>query len=256
MILEKVFRTAHPRLKGIKLKDVRIGLGLMAVELDDGSIGVTYVLRDEIGHGCTTFSHNSNLIGIPAGEVGRWALKGSNVLAVAMGLAVLNSVAEYEKLEQIECAPDADAVFSVEVLPADAVGVVGHIGPVIASLENRVEELYIFERGENTPEGVYPESTQPELLPKCQVVFISGTSLINGTLEKLLKYCTGARDVVMVGSSTPLYPEAFSGSGVTVLAGTWWLSEHREEILAGVSQGKGIKQLIKYGQKMSVRVRQ
>lgn len=254
MILEKVYDSACARLKGKKIKDVRIGLGLMAVELDDGSIGVTYVLRDEIGHGCTTFSHRGDLVGTPAEEVGRWALEGKNVLAVAMGLAVLNSVAEIEKLEQIASSPEADAVFSVDVRPTDTVGVVGHIGPVITNMQNRAAQLYVFERGEDTPEGVYPESAEPELLPKCQVVFISSTSLINGTLENLLKYCTGARDVVMVGSSTPLYPDAFAGSGVTVLSGTRWLAVNSQDILAGVSQGKGIKMLIKYGQKISVKV--
>ena len=59
----------------------------------------------------------------------------------------------------------------------------------------------------------------------------------------------------MVGSSTPLYPEAFKGTGITVLAGTRWLPTNREHILAGVSQGAGMKQLIRFGEKMSVRVR-
>lgn len=254
MILENVYNSAYQRLRGKKIKDVRIGLGLMAVELDDGSIGVTYVLREEIGDCCTTFSHKGNLIGTPAVQVARWALEGGNVLAVAMGMAVLNSVAEFDQLEQIDSSADADAVFSVDVRPSDTVGVIGYIGPVIAGLENRIKQIYVFERGENTPQGVYPESAEPKLLPECQIVFISGTSLINGTLESLLKYCTGTRDVVMVGSSTPMYPAAFSGSGVTVLSGTRWLTSNSKEILEGVSQGSGVKQLIRYGQKMSVSV--
>jgi uncharacterized protein len=254
MILENIYDLAYPQLKGKKIKDVRIGLGLMAVELDDGSIGVTYVLREEIGPGCTTFSYRGNLIGTPAEQIARWALGGKNVLAVAMGQAVLNSVAEFDKLKPINDSPDADATFSVEIRPDDIVGVIGFIGPVIANMENRVKQLFIFERGEKASGRIHPESDQPELLPKCQVVFISSSSLINGTLDNLLKYCANARDVVMVGSSTPMYPAAFSGSGITVLAGTRWLSSHREEILAGISQGAGIKQLIQYGQKISVKV--
>ena len=54
--------------------------------------------------------------------------------------------------------------------------------------------------------------------------------------------------------STPLYPEAFTGTGVSVLSGTRWLSSEKEPILAGVSQCAGIKQLMKYGQKISVKV--
>ncbi|TEB10751.1 hypothetical protein Psfp_04109 [Pelotomaculum sp. FP] len=255
MILERVYDSALSRLAGKKIKEVRIGLELMAVELDDGAIGVTYVLRKEIGHACAALPKAGSLLGMPAGEVAGWTLQGRNVITVAMGLAVLNSVAEFDKLEQVENPSGADAIFSVEIQPTDTVGIIGHIGPIIANLNGKVHRLLIFERGESATGHVYPESAQPELLPECKVVFISSTSLINRTLEKLLNYCTGARDVVMVGSSTPLYPDAFSGSGVTVLSGTRWQLSHRDAIHLGISQCAGMKQLIKYGQKMSVKVK-
>jgi hypothetical protein len=226
----------------------------MAVELDNGSIGVTYVLRKETGHVCTAFPQAGNLVGTSAEEIAGWALQGKNVIATALGLAVLNSVAEISELEPDNNPHGADAVFSVEIQPTDTIGIIGHIGPLIANLKNKVQRLLIFERGENVVGDVYPETAQAELLPECQVVYISSTSLINGTLDNLLDYCTKARDVVMVGSSTPLYPEAFRGSRVTVLSGTRWLSANRDAILTGISQCAGMKQLIKYGQKMSVRV--
>lgn len=255
MILKNVLKSASGRLRGKKIKDVRIGLGLMAVELDDGSIGVTYVLRDDIGDCCTAFSRGGNLIGTPATRVARWAVEGKDVLSVAMGMAVMNSAADFGRLERIDARGEADAVFSVGVRPSETVGVIGHIGPVIAGLKGRVKKIYVFERGEDVPPGIRPESDEPKLLPKCKVVFISSTSLINDTLEsRVLGHCTGARDIVMVGTSTPLYPDAFAGSGVTVLAGTRWLPAHGKEILEGVSQGAGIRELIEYGEKISVRV--
>jgi len=254
MILKNVYDLALPRIAGRKIKEVRIGLELMAVELDNGSIGVTYVLRKETDQSCMAFPQAGSLAGMSAGEIAGWALQGKNVIMVAMGLAVLNSVAEFDKLEQDSNAQSADAVFSVEIKPADNIGVVGHIGPVISKLKEKKQQLFIFERGENATGRVYPESAQPEILPGCQVVFITGSSLINRTLENVLNYCANAREVVMVGSSTPLYPEAFSGSGVTVLSGTNWLPSNRDVIFTGISQCAGMRQLIKYGQKMSVRV--
>lgn len=255
MILERVYDLALSRLSGKKIREIRVGLNLMAVELDDSSIGVTYVLKKEIGNFCTALPHDGSLSGMPAGEIAGWALEGKNVIAVAMGLAVLNSVAEFDKLEQENNHHNTDEVFAVEIKPTDTVGIIGHIGPVIANLENKVQRLLIFERGESAAGPFYQETAQPQLLPECQVVFASSTSLINGTLEKLLKYCTNTRDVVMVGASTPLYPDAFSDSRVTVLSGTRWLSSNREAILTGISQCTGMQQLIRYGRKMSVRVK-
>lgn len=85
-------------------------------------------------------------------------------------------------------------------------------------------------------------------------MFVTGATVINGSLEKVLSYCKKARDIVIVGSSTPLYSKAFLGSGVTVLAGTRWLPEKGQEILTGVSQSAGMQQLIVYGEKVSLAV--
>ena len=254
MILQRVYDLALPDLTGRKIKQVRVGLGLMATELDNGLIGVTYVLRKEADHVCTALPQAGGMAGKPAAEVAGWALTGNSVVAVAMGLAVLNSAAAFDKLDEYINPHGTDAEFAAEIMPGDTVGIVGHIGPLVARLKNKVQRLLIFERGEDTTGSVYPESAQPELLPECQVVFISSTTLINGTLDKLLTYCSGARDVVLVGSSTPLYPGAFTGTGVTVLSGTRWLSPNREAILTRISECAGMRQLIKHGQKILVKV--
>ena len=73
------------------------------------------------------------------------------------------------------------------------------------------------------------------MLPTCDVVVISGTAMINGSVDGLLEICDEARDVIMVGASTPMYPEAFLGTKVTVLAGSWWKSECKEVIFKKIS---------------------
>ena len=70
----------------------------------------------------------------------------------------------------------------------------------------------------------------------------------------MLSYCTKAREVVLVGSSAPIYPKAFEGSGVTVIAGTRWIPANGQDILTGVSQSAGMQQLIRYGEKLSLSV--
>ncbi|HHU31533.1 MAG TPA: DUF364 domain-containing protein [Clostridia bacterium] len=254
MILERIYDMALPRLKGRTVKEVRIGLELMAVELDNGLIGVTYVLRKEIVHACAALPQAGKLIGMPAELLAQGVLRGNNVIVVALGLAVLNAVAPFDELKQSNNSRGPDAAFAVEIQSTDTVGIVGHIGPLIANLKGKVQRLLIFERDDGLNGQVYPESAEPELLPECQVIFISSTTLINKTLENVLKYCSKARDIVMVGSSTPLYPTAFCETGVTVLSGTKWLSSNREAILNGISQCASMKQLIKYGQKYSVKV--
>ncbi|MGI6406114.1 MAG: enolase N-terminal-like fold-containing protein [Syntrophaceticus sp.] len=47
-MLRKVYNSAVPQLKGKKVRDLCIGIELLAVELDGGEIGVAYVLKNEI----------------------------------------------------------------------------------------------------------------------------------------------------------------------------------------------------------------
>jgi uncharacterized protein (DUF4213/DUF364 family) len=254
MIFERVYNLAKTRLEGRSIHDVRIGLGLMTVELDNELVGVTYVLSNEIEHTCAALPQAGSLVGMKADEIALWAVEGKNVIRNALGLAVLNSVADFEGLKQINSSQDADAVFSVDIRPEDTIGIIGHIGPVINRLAGRKNQIFIFERDESKGNAeTYPESAQPDFLPKCQVVFITSSTLINGSLGLLFKYCINARDIVMVGSSTPLYPEAFTGTGVSVLSGTRGF--HQTKTLFSRRQSVcGIKQLMKYGQKISVKV--
>lgn len=254
MILERIYAFAMPRLLGRTIKDVRIGLELLAIELDNGQVGVTYVLKNEIGHTCQTFSNAGSLIGMNAVDLAKWSVIGEDVISRSIGLAVCNSVVQIDELNIPQDISGVDAVMAVNIQPEDTIGIVGYIGPVISRLQEKKNQLLIFERDQGKGDNTYPEKSQSEFLPKCQVVFITSSTLINGTLEKLLSYCMNAREVVMVGSSTPLCPNAFKGTGVTVLSGTIWPPKNSDQIFTGVSQCAGMRQLIKHGQKVSVKV--
>ena len=63
MILERVYDLAKPMLAGRSIHDVRIDLGLMAIELDNNLVGVTYVLSNEIKHTCAVLPQTGSLVG-------------------------------------------------------------------------------------------------------------------------------------------------------------------------------------------------
>jgi hypothetical protein len=47
-LFETIYQHALPALEGKRIKDARISPGLLAVELEDGSLADSYVLRDEL----------------------------------------------------------------------------------------------------------------------------------------------------------------------------------------------------------------
>lgn len=254
LIIDNVFKEAKPYLKNRTIKDLRIGLELLALQLDDDSLGVTYVLKNELEHSCGASPFSGKYIGMPALELAEQIFHHPNVLTTALSIATLNAVAPDIPKEFLQKEGNRDAVFSIDIAKEDVVGVVGHIGPVIRRLKNHPGDMHIFERDMSKGDNLNNEDKQATLLPECDVVFVTGATIINGTLENILFNCKKARDIVLVGSSAPLYPKSFKNSGVSVIAGTRWKPENGDKILNGVSQSAGMQQLIAYGQKLSLSV--
>ena len=102
----------------------------------------------------------------------------------------------------------------------DTVGMIGFFGPLVEPLKASVKKLYIFEE-KSIPDcpDVYPAEKTPEILPLCNVVILSATTIINKTIDRLLSQAKDARDIIIVGASTPLLPPMFSKRGVTLLSG-------------------------------------
>jgi len=76
-------------------------------------------------------------------------------------------------------------------------------------------------------------------LPQCQVVVMSATTLLNHTIDGLLDCCKAAREIALLGPSTPFLPEPFRKRGVTILSGVQVLDGPR--VLRVVSEAGGTR---------------
>ncbi|MGI6727876.1 MAG: Rossmann-like domain-containing protein [Anaerovoracaceae bacterium] len=250
-MLESIFEFGKTELEGRKIKDVIIGLSIIAVQLDNNEMGTSYVLREELDNCCSIFPKDFNLIGMDAIEIAKWVLTEKNVLKRALGIATLNAGCRnhYNNLEKIETVNFMDTVKKTDI-----VGMIGHIGPIIKDLKGKTKDLIIFDKGKKEKNDVSPQELQIEHLPTCDIVFVSGTTFINNTIDELLEMCTKAREVIIVGSSTMIYPEAYKNSKISIIAGTLWKHECKEDIFRIISMAGGIRNLSPYMNKIAIRV--
>lgn len=109
------------------------------------------------------------------------------------------------------------------------VAVIGHF----RGLENLAEvcDLAILERSPQA--GDLPDPACEVVLPECEVVFITGTTLINKTLPRLLELSRNAF-VCLVGPTTPISPRVFD-FGVDLVAGL--LVDRPDEVWPVVLEG-------------------
>jgi len=246
MLIDEVCDLLLPAAAGRRVAEVRIGLGYTAVQLDNGRCGLAYTLRDDIQEGCCVINTAGTLAGRPASELAAW-VKSLDSIHAAVGLATLNALVE-KPLDAVE----TDLLTLLPVGPDDVIGMVGYFGPLVEPLRKRCRALHILERHPGAESGLLPESAAGEVLPRCQIAILSATTLLNRTLDGLLQLCRNAREVAILGPSTPLLPEVFATRGATLLSGVHVIDPERA--LRIVSEGGGTRQLGEAVKKLTVRL--
>lgn len=239
----RILEDAKAHLEGKTVKDLVVGISLIAVQLSDETVGVSYVLRYALPPECGAFGYARNAIGMSAWEVANWTVEGEDNIARSIGGAVLAAASQ-----SLDIGDDTDdkCHYGMDITPEDTVGMIGFIRPVAKTLEKQVKKLYVFDEGVSLYEGtirVCGMDQQPLLLPECTKMIITGSSTINGSIDGLLQMASNATQIALVGSSTPMFPEGWKDTKVTALAGSWWPKERKDDIFRIISQGGGIAQL-------------
>jgi uncharacterized protein len=188
----------------------------------------TMVTTDQ-GHAGIALSHSegldeSTLPGSVAGcdltTAASWAISW-NYYEAAIGCASINAIANTrESVEDVTGKPleasSVDGESIIEQLARDFAGAkvaaIGHFG-TIESLASECD-LTVLERSPGL--GDRPDPACEYLLPEQDVVLITGTTVINKTLPRLLELSRNAY-TVLVGPSTPLSPVWFE-HGVDLVA--------------------------------------
>lgn len=117
------------------------------------------------------------------------------------------------------------------------VAIVGHF-PFVDALRAVCDTLWVLEKRPRP--GDVPAEMAGELLPQADVVAVTGTTLLNGTLAGLLASCRDDAFVVMLGPTTPYAPALFE-CGIDVLAGC--AVPDPEAALSGIRAGRCFKGL-------------
>jgi uncharacterized protein len=226
--------------------DVRVGLGYTAVLLEDGRCGLAYTLHENEYESCTVIAEAGTLAGRKASELISWMTQ-PDVTACAVGLATANAL--------IDVPPGAVESDILDLLPVgsqDTVGMIGYFGPLVELMRKRARDLHIFERKAVPDLGVLPDSAAEKLLPQCQIAIISATTLLNHTIDRLLDACKAAREIVILGPSTPFLPDVFNKHGVTILSGVQVIDGAK--VLRVVSEAGGTRNFGKAIRKITLPV--
>jgi uncharacterized protein (DUF4213/DUF364 family) len=159
--------------------------------------------------------------------------KSKSLLEASIGMATINSLID---IDESKCIEKNAFEILLEKGERKNVAVVGHF-PWIPKLRGKIKNLWVLEQ--RLREGDFPAKEADRILPKCDVVGITGTSFINHTLEGLLNLCKGAY-VLLIGPTSPLSSILFD-YGIDAICGTKVVDTAK--VVCSISEGATFKEV-------------
>jgi len=170
-------------------------------------------------------------------DVAKFSLS-DNITRASLGIAAINSLIKVDLKKEA----DLDGLQLVHDLgKGKNISIVGHF-PVLERVREVAKNLWIIEK--HPRPGDIPEEAGKECLPKSDIVVISGTTLINHTLEGILSLCNPKSVRMLLGPSTPMIPMLFD-YGIDILSGS--RVTDKQTALKYISEGANFVRLKKTG---------
>lgn len=208
-----------------------------AVELDDGSLGLSYVLLDDTLASLAASPDRFGLLGCDALEAARRYASADAVMRT-LGFATANALTRC-LFDRASYVPDAsaDSIGQIDPREGDRVGMIGHFTPLIGRVIAAGARLTIVEL---KPELAgdhdgYRVTLDPSELGACNKVLSTSTILLNATLDRMLASCRAAEVFAMIGPGASCLPDPLFSRGVSVVGGSW--ITHPQGFVDALAQG-------------------
>jgi uncharacterized protein (DUF4213/DUF364 family) len=192
------------------------------VELEDGSIGLSFLLLGDTFARLRGDSPARALRGMPALELARGYLDDDPVRRT-LGFAAVNAISQ-RFFREAGYALDtaADSIGSLDPQPGERIGMVGLFGPLVPRIVEAGASLVVLElqsRLAGERDG-WRVTLDPAELAGCEKVLSTTTVLLNDTLDAVLASASAARWLALLGPGGGCVPDDLFSRGVTLLGGT------------------------------------
>jgi uncharacterized protein (DUF4213/DUF364 family) len=231
--IDLIRRELGTRLDTIVIERAVIGVFFTGVKLSTGHAGVCATPIKEMPEAvCCPSSAGAafnpfrikgmaaaKMVGDIAGTSGI-----ERALAVATVNALAHLVAERRTDSNVELIEDMDAFDAADVTAADKAVVVGAFAPFLRELRKRGASYWVLEKDPSTLKPIElpffrPAEDAPAVVPDADVVFITGTTLVNDTLDTLVALAKPSARLVVAGPTVTMLPDAFFARRCDILGG-------------------------------------
>ena len=201
-----------------------------ALELDDGALGLSYVLLGGILPRLAASDDPHTIVGMDALQLAREFASptagagGAAEIRRTLGFAAANALSR-TVMERMGFAPPRalDSIGGIDPQAGDHVGMVGLFTPLLKQVTAAGAQLTVIELNPDYAghyDG-YRVTLDAAALEDCNKVLSTSTILLNHTVDDMLAHCRKAQRIVLIGPSAGCLPDPLFARGVTVVGGSW-----------------------------------
>jgi uncharacterized protein (DUF4213/DUF364 family) len=224
-----------------RVAHVNIGLHWTAVVAEvEGQTrcGLASTVHTDHQHGVPDVPQAGELENLSGLELTAFFVQSDRPTLASVGAAAINALLPQHPETWVDM--NAEDVIA-EHGGGKSVVLVGHF-PFVGRVRPRVGKLTVLEL--NPRPGDLPGSAAKEVIPAADVVAITSMTLLNQTLDGLLKLCSPLAQVILLGPTTPLSPVLFD-YGIGLLCGS--VVTAIDPVLRAVRQGGNFRQIHRAG---------
>lgn len=194
-----------------------------ALELEDGSLGLSYVLFDNSLQQLRVNTDHGSLQGADALALAtRYA--SDNGPWQTLGFAAANALTRC-LMNRAGFQPDksSDSIGQMQPEKGEHIGMIGFFKPLLEPILQSGARLTVLELDPAlvTENVLYRVTLNPAEIAECSKVLSTSTLLLNNSLDRMLENCRCAQQFAMVGPSAGCLPDALFSRGVTLQGGSW-----------------------------------
>ncbi|HUY00478.1 MAG TPA: DUF364 domain-containing protein [Candidatus Deferrimicrobium sp.] len=212
-------------LNTLRIKALSKGFRFTCTMLDDESCGLCFsVFNQEPLDSVECIKTASSVMDLDIGKVLQFAGNEEINIEKVLGISVLNAVSQHiikNKMDQYNLLFDGDPIEHIQFNSPDKVVMVGYIGGIFQKLQRQIQNITIIDdrlKNIQSPTFNTLESSQ-SCLNQADVVLITGSTIVNNTLETVLSWIMNAREIILVGPSAGIIPDSLFDRNVTMVSG-------------------------------------
>jgi uncharacterized protein (DUF4213/DUF364 family) len=233
----------------LTIERIVVGLFFTGIKLSNGVGGICFTPIKEIPEAVCCPSSAGRAFdpqavrGMKAADA-LSALNSNEPIKTAVSIATLNAMSatcwERGLRGNYIIRMNMDAQEALNLHKDSPVAVVGAILPILRTLKNRGGPWWVVEEDPRTLKSdeiahFVPAHKSNKVISDAEVLIITGVTLVNHTIEGILKMARPGAEIAVIGPTASILPEPLFERGVRVVGGVW--VKRADELLEVLAAG-------------------